>query len=212
MNHSLRFLFFALLVRPAAYLLLGVNVRHHSRLPRRGPAIVVANHNSHLDTLVIMCLFPMATLRLLRPVAAADYFLRRRLMAWFSTRIMGIIPITRNVKAGHDPLATSVEALDRGEIIILFPEGSRGEPERLAEFKSGVAHLVKRRPQTPVFPVFLHGLGKALPRGEALLVPFICDAYVGEPLVWSNSKEQFMLELNQSMAALAAEGSFQPWA
>ena len=211
MNDALRSIFFRVVVRPVVYLFLGVNVRHSERLPRRGPAIIVANHNSHLDTIVLMCLFPMRMLRLLRPVAAADYFLRRRLLAWFSLEIMGIIPIDRRVRASHDPLETSVEALDRGEILILFPEGSRGEPEVLNEFKAGVAHLVKRRPAVPVIPVYLHGLGKSLPRGEALLVPFICDAFVGEPLTWQGNKEQFMHELNDRMTALAAEGAFPAW-
>ena len=209
---ALRYLFFLLVVRPLVLIVLGINLRHGERLPAAGPAILVANHNSHLDTLALMTLFRQSQLGLLRPVAAADYFLTRPALAWFATRIIGIIPLDREVRAGAgDPLAPCDEALARGEILILFPEGSRGEPERLAAFKSGIAHLAKRHPELPVVPVFLHGFGKVLPRGERLLVPFFCDVFVGEALTWSGERRGFMAELEATMAALAAEGDFPAW-
>ena len=111
-----------------------------------------------------------------------------------------------------DPLLVVSAAVERGEIVIIFPEGSRGEPEHLAAFKSGVAHLARRHPDLPFHPVFLHGLGKALPRGEALLVPFFCDVFVGSPLTWTGDKATFMKELTHRMTALANEGHFPPWA
>ena len=213
MIEALRFLFFLLIVRPVVLVVLGLNVRHRERLPRRGPAIVVANHNSHLDTMVLMTLFPPTTLGRLRPVAAAEYFLRNRLLAWFAQRIVGIVPLLRKEAAGanRDRLAEATAALDRGDILILFPEGTRGEPERAAAFKSGVAHLAQRRPEVPVVPVFLHGLGKALPKGETLLVPFFCDVFVGEPTRWTGERTSFMAELAARINALAAEGRFPPW-
>ncbi len=208
----LRHLFFLLLVRPLVFVVLGLNVRHRERLPRRGPAIVVANHNSHLDTAVLMTLFPQRRLDDLRPVAAADYFLRRRWLAWFATRIIGIVPIERGRHGGAgDPLAGCDAALGAGRILILYPEGSRGDPERLAAFKTGVAHLAKRYPEAPVVPVFLHGLGKALPKGEALLVPFFCDVFVGESLNWTGARDSFMTALDTALGDLAAEGQFPPW-
>ena len=212
MSKALRYLFFLLVVRPAVLVVLGLNVRHRQRLMTEGPAILVANHNSHLDTMVLMTLFPMRLLPRLRPVAAADYFMKTPLRAWFATEILGIIPLTRAVKAGGgDPLAGCSAALERGEILILFPEGSRGEPERLTDFKSGIAHLAKRHERVPIIPLFLHGLGKALPKGEALLVPFFCDVFVGERLAWTGERATFMAALEQRISALAAEGQFPPW-
>src|SRR5262249_38291180 len=159
----LRYLFFIVVVRPFALFLLGVNARHRERLPAGGPAIIAANHNSHLDTLVLMTLFPQRLLTSLRPGPAAAYLTELRGPAVVALNRVGIIPLAREGRTGRaDPLAASDAALAGGNILILFPEGSRGEPERLGAFKNGIAHLARRYPDVPVFPVFLHGLGKVL--------------------------------------------------
>lgn len=212
MNPVLRSVFFRVVVRPLVLLLLGLNVRHRERLPQKGPAIIVANHNSHLDTLVLMTLFPQRLLPKLRPVAAMDYFMRNRCLAWFSLAIIGIVPIARKPSAPKsDVLAGASAALTHGDILLLFPEGSRGEPEQLGLFKSGIAHLVANHPDVPVVPIFLHGLGKALPKGEALLVPFFCDVFIGEALYWAGERKAFMQHLSNSMAELAQEREFADW-
>ena len=156
----------------------------------------MANHNSHLDTMVLMTLLPLTLLSRLRPVAAADYFLKNRYLAWFATRIIGIIPIRSGTgKPKEEVLAEVLQTLDDENIIILFPEGTRGEPEKLTRFKGGIASLVHLRPEIPVYPVYLHGLGKALPRGEMLLVPFFCDVFVGEAMAWTGGHQDFMRQL-----------------
>lgn len=207
----LRTLFFVGVVRPVMMVVLGLNVRNRQGLPCDGPAIIVANHNSHLDTLALMALFPVKLLPKLRPVAAADYFLRTGWLAWFALRIIGIVPLMREVRGKADPLELAERALDEGAILILFPEGSRGEPEKLSAFKSGIHHLARRRPEVPVIPVLLHGFGKALPRGEAILVPFFCDVFVRVPVAYSDDKRGYMAALEAAFRRSDDDGPEVPF-
>ena len=212
MSALLRQVFFWVIVRPIVLIVIGLNVRHRERLPSDGPAILVANHNSHLDTMVLMTLLPPGLLRKTHPVAAADYFLANRLLAWFALRIIGIIPIQRSGRApGTDPLADVSAALERGEIVIVFPEGSRGQPEQLTTFKKGVAHLAKQHSRVPVVPIFMHGLGKSLPKDDWVPVPFFCDVFVGDSLYGSEDHNAFIDALTERVHALAAEGQFPAW-
>lgn len=211
----LRFLFFLLIVRPIMLIVMGFNVRGYDRLAKRGPLLVVANHNSHLDALALITLFGMNRLNDVHPVAAADYFLKNRIVAWFSLNIIGIIPIDRSMKRACGergrPLSPISDALDDGKIVILFPEGSRGEPEKLEKFETGVAHIAKRHPNLPVTPIFMHGFGKSLPRGEALFVPFICDLFIGDSFTWTGDRTSFMDRLNGAIRSLADQAGASTW-
>ena len=212
MNSFLRFLFYGVFIRLIVLIILGLNVRHRERLPKAGPAIIVANHNSHLDTMVLMSLFPLSLLPKLHPVAAMDYFLTSRLFSWFTLKVVGILPIKRTISRGDDNLlAPCNQALAGGQVLIVFPEGSRGEPEQMQSFKGGIGRLAESNPTVPVIPVFLHGLGKALPKGETILVPFFCDVFVGEPLPWTGDRRSYMRQLDERMRQLAAEGNFPAW-
>jgi 1-acyl-sn-glycerol-3-phosphate acyltransferase len=206
LNQLLRWLFFATIVRPIVLVIIGLRIIDRVNLPDRGPAIICANHNSHLDTMVLMTIFRLRLLTKLRPVAAAAYFLKNPMLAWFALQIIGIIPLERKQsRQTEHPLAKCSEALDLGEILIIYPEGSRGEPESISSFQSGIAHLAKRHPDVPIYPVFIYGLGKVLPKGEKILVPFFCDVAIGKPLFWSGSKHVFMDSLQHTMQELSAQ-------
>lgn len=212
MNKILRFIFYRVFVRTIVLVVLGLNVRHREKIPVKGPAIIVANHNSHLDTMVLMTLLPGHLLPITKPVAAMDYFLRNPLLGWFALKIVGILPIKRKRENKEDdPLSPCYDALNNGNVLIFFPEGSRGIPEKLSEYKGGIAKLAEKHPDVPVVPLFMHGLGKSLPKGEALLVPFFCDVFVGDALYWNGDRIKFMQDLDETMEQLADEGQFSAW-
>ena len=196
MNRLLKVLFFALIIRPLVLIVLGLNIYNRKKLPSHGPAIIAANHNSHLDAMVLMSLYPLLTLHKIRPVAASDYFLKNRFNRWFFINVIGIIPLDRKAKSRLNELfAGCHQALDRGDVIILFPEGTRGNPEEISKLKRGLFHIVKDRSDTLITPVVMHGLGRTLPRGEALLVPFNCDVVAGNPLSYDNDPKESIQNL-----------------
>jgi len=200
----LKKIFFALFVRPLVLIISGVHVVGKEKLPLEGPCIIAANHNSHLDTMVLMSIFPLSKINQVKPVAAADYFMKNKYFAWFSQNIIGIIPLKRRPtkEEGH-PLLGVTRALKNGDIVIVFPEGSRGVPEEMGTFKTGIAHLAKEFPSIPVVPIYIHGAGKALPKGEALFVPFIIDANIGEALYYTDENNKaFTTRLEKSIKKL----------
>ncbi|HYE42705.1 MAG TPA: lysophospholipid acyltransferase family protein [Caulobacteraceae bacterium] len=206
-----RVLFLRLVLRPLARFFTGAEVRHRERLPLKGPAIVAANHNSHVDTLLLLSIFPPRVLAKVRPVAAADYFLSNPALSWFARRMVGITPISRTVARGDDVLAPAREALARGDIVVVFPEGSRGEPERMGPLKAGVARLAEAYPDVPVVPVWIQGAGRVLPRGAFIPVPMNCCVLVGEPLRWTGERQGFMTALKDALCALEKDAPPLRW-
>lgn len=202
----LRLAFLVLIAKPLARFFTGADVIGAERLPKAGPAIVAANHNSHVDTLVLLTIFPVGVVSKVRPAAASDYFLRDPVIGWFSRNLVGIVPVARGrVKEGEDVLGPAREALERGDIVIVFPEGTRGDAtDEMGRLKNGVARLAEAFPEAPVIPVWLEGAGRVLPKGALLPVPMNCCVLVGEPIRWEGRRTPFMEALKASLEALKA--------
>jgi 1-acyl-sn-glycerol-3-phosphate acyltransferase len=191
--------------KPVARLFFGLNKIGAQNLPTKGPAIIVANHNSHVDTLVLLCSFPSRLIGKLRPVAAADHFLGDPVSSWFSRRVVGIIPLKRTGSVrGEDVLAEAKEALADGDILIVFPEGTRGAPEEIGAFKAGVARLAEAAPNTPIIPIYIQGAGRALPRGSKIPVPFDISIVIGEALKFQGSRPDLIAALRSRIDDLKA--------
>jgi 1-acyl-sn-glycerol-3-phosphate acyltransferase len=197
---------FAFIFRPLIWLILGLEIKNREQLPVQGPAILIANHNSHLDTILIMSLYSSQYLYKLKPVANEEYFSKNIFLKWFCWTILQIIPISRGQNVAHyNPLEKVSQALNEGSIVIYYPEGTRGLPEQLGEFKKGIMHLAMQHPNVPIFPIYLQGLGKVLPKGKKIIVPFNVKAIVGEPIESKEVKDNFITMLREKFIALAHE-------
>lgn len=201
MNRMLRWFFTLCIAYPIVWVWLGVRVSGRKKLPANGPAIIVANHNSHLDVLTLFTLFPLTTLVKVQPVAAADYFLRNKVIGWFALRVIGIIPVYRG--AGRvKPLQGCIDALAEKKIVIIFPEGTRGEPGEFSAIKSGIWHLSQQCPNVPVIPVYMHGLDRSMGKGQKIPVPFFIDIFIDDPLLYDRDKAAFKQALLNRFALL----------
>ena len=216
----LRWLRLALIVavaRPVARFFTGADVEGRERLPVRGPAIIAANHNSHVDTLLLLTIFKARAVHLVRPAAASDYFLKDPVIGWVSRNLIGIVPVARR-KAGkrdeavEDVLAPARQALSEGAIVVVFPEGTRGDAsDTMAQLKNGVARLAEAFPEAPVIPVWIQGAGRVLPKGTLIPVPMTCCVLVGEPIRWEGRRTPFMEGLREALLALKAKAPPLRW-
>lgn len=198
--------FFLLVVRPFLVLFIGLRVRGRQHLPGSGPFLLVANHTSHLDTASLLALFPLGQLRHIRPVAAADYFARNRFVALLSSTLFNILPIVRrreDLTPDTDPRKVMLAALAAGDSLLVFPEGTRrSDAEDVGRFKAGVAHLVEHHPDLLVVPCYLVNMGRSLPKGALLPVPFFCEVRIGPPRVLRGTREAVVSELEAAVRAL----------
>jgi len=148
-----------------------------------GPVIYIANHNSHLDAMSLMTIVPSHRIHLTHSVAAQDFFGRSGFRSWSMKNLVNAVLISRTREERDvDPIELLDAMLRQGHSLILFPEGTRGVPGVMADFKRGVGHLASRHPDIPVIPVYLDGLYRNLPKGRTLIVPFGGTLVMGDPM------------------------------
>lgn len=81
-----------------------------------------------------------------------------------------------------DPLEPLVEALESGDSIILFPEGTRGHAPEPQAFKAGLYKLAQKFPQVVLVPTWIHNVQRVMPKGEVIPVPVLCSVTFGTPM------------------------------
>lgn len=152
--------------------------------------VIVANHNSHLDTMTIMASLPRQIIHKVRPVAAADHFGKTRRKEKLSNFFINTLLIQRKrdkENPENDPINKMIKALDGGYSLIIFPEGTRGEPEVQQPLKPGVALVLSQRPHVKYVPAYLKGMGKAMPKDDSLIVPYNSSLRYGRPTAISST-------------------------
>ncbi len=136
-------------------LLVGAYPRWVGCAPDRVQRIYFANHTSHIDTMAIWAALPIRIRGSTRPVAARDYWgsgIRR----YFATKALRAVLIDRaRSDPNANPLAPLIEALQQGDSLIIFPEGTRGTSATPAAFKSGLYHLATQFSGVQLVPVYL---------------------------------------------------------
>jgi 1-acyl-sn-glycerol-3-phosphate acyltransferase len=147
------------------------------------PAIYFANHSSHLDFTTIWAALPKKMRSRVRPVAGRDYWektpRRRRIARDFFN---AVLIERKRVTGATNPLEPMLAALDAGDSLIVFPEGTRSPDGTVHDFKSGLHHLAKARPDVVLVPIYLQDLNRILPKGDFLPVPLLGSLSLGAPL------------------------------
>ena len=167
--YALRSLF-ALLLRGWLCLYHRLEIVGSEHLPAEGSFILIANHSSHLDALCLLSILPLRKLHRAFPAAAQDYFFVNVPRLALATVIVNALPFGRQTKV-HQSLELCRQLLaNSGNILILFPEGTRTVTGQTGAFKPGIGLLVAGT-TIPVIPCHLTGAFEAWPRNQALPRP-----------------------------------------
>ncbi|MGZ0784736.1 1-acyl-sn-glycerol-3-phosphate acyltransferase [Pseudomonas sp. TKO26] len=199
------------LITSAARSITGARSLWLGSAPQPVQRIYFANHSSHGDFVLLWASLPPALRKLTRPVAGADYWQKSALRRYIINQVFNGVLIDRERKEAVDnnPLQPMLDALDQGDSLIIFPEGTRNPEDGLLPFKSGIYHLAKRYPQVEVIPVWIANLNRVMPKGRFLPLPLLCTTSFGAPLALEEdeSKEHFLERSRAALLALAPEHS-----
>ena len=171
-NSILRFQTLAhlLVLRPIVKLAFDANTVGGSHFQGLSNYIIIANHNSHLDTLLLFHILPPHKIASTHVVAALDYFIRPKWLFLLVKCLFKPLWVDRKT-SGISSLKKLQAMLDKGHSIILYPEGTRGADDKLLGFQKGIGKLARDNPNVPVVPIYLKGPEKVLPKGTTVPLP-----------------------------------------
>jgi 1-acyl-sn-glycerol-3-phosphate acyltransferase len=166
-----------------------------------GPAIVVANHTSHMDTALLLTTLPLERQRTIAVGAAADYFFDAWWRAVGSALLFATFPIERH---GRGLSETPAAIIESGWSILMFPEGTRSPDGWTHRFRPGAAALARLH-NIPIVPVGLVGSFAAMPRGRNWPVPGRPEVHVryGRP-IYPIAEESALAMNTRMVAAISA--------
>lgn len=174
-----------------------------------GSFVLVSNHTSHLDALCLMSALPWRSLHQTFPAAAADYFFVGGARTALAVLFGNALPFHRRARI-RQSLGVCRRLLSKpGNVLILFPEGTRSADGRLSEFKPGIGMLLAGS-GVPVVPCHITGAHVAWPRGRKLPRPMRLRLVIGKPHVYEDldpgtaSAHQIADELRRAVAELGS--------
>jgi 1-acyl-sn-glycerol-3-phosphate acyltransferase len=163
--------------------LTGVKYKHAEVLSEAKQFIIIANHNSHIDTLALMSAIPKHKIVEVKPVAAGDYFGTTKWKSFITILFTNALLIPRCCSLRNrskDPFRIMMKALKRGQSLIVYPEGSRGKANEIQEFKNGIGHILLKFPHIAYIPTYIENTGKVLPKDALVPIPFNCKVVFGD--------------------------------
>jgi 1-acyl-sn-glycerol-3-phosphate acyltransferase len=150
--------------------------------PKAEQRIYFANHQSHLDWVLIWAALPRELRARTRPIAARDYWTATPFKQWLTTEVFNAVYVARQRTDDQDPLEPLVRALEGGDSLVIFPEGTRSNREEPQAFKSGLYHLAQQFPDVQLIPAWIDNVQRVMPKGEVVPVPILCTVTFGTPL------------------------------
>ncbi len=150
-------------------------------LPRSFPFVLVANHASHLDALILTAALPWWLRAGTCPLAAGDVFFESPFTSAFAATVLGALPVWRRKHTGRAFRDLRQRLEEGGCGYVLFPEGARSRDGQMTAFKPGVGMLVAGT-SVPVVPCYLEGCFGALPPGASAPRRARIAVHVGKPL------------------------------
>jgi 1-acyl-sn-glycerol-3-phosphate acyltransferase len=172
--------------------------------PKAEQRIYFANHQSHLDWVLIWAALPAELRRDTRPIAARDYWTATPFRQWLTTEVFNAVYVTRQRSDDEDPLQPLIDALEHGDSLVIFPEGTRSSLGEPLPFKSGLYHLARRFPELPLIPAWIDNVQRVMPKGEVVPVPILCTVTFGAPLTLAAGEDKHAF-LERARAAVLAE-------
>jgi 1-acyl-sn-glycerol-3-phosphate acyltransferase len=158
--------------------------------PKAEQRIYFANHQSHLDWVLIWAALPHELRAVTRPIAAKDYWTSTPLKQWITTEVFNAVYVNRARTDEQDPLEPLVQALANGDSLVIFPEGTRSNKGEPQPFKSGLYHLAQQFPGVQLIPAWIDNVQRVMPKGEVVPVPILCTVTFGEPLQLAEGEDK----------------------
>jgi 1-acyl-sn-glycerol-3-phosphate acyltransferase len=171
-------------IGPAVHVVFRPHAVGVEHIPETGPVLLVANHQSFSDSIFM----PLLTPRPVKFLAKAEYFTGRGVKGWLSAgffRGVGSVPIDRaGAKAADAALRTALRLLEQGQIVGLYPEGTRSPDGRLYKGRTGAARIALTA-GCPVLPCAISGTEEVQPTGKMIPKVHPVTVTFGPPLDFS---------------------------